>query len=716
MRVHFPPITISKVSLYIASSFSKIFHRSNYHQTSSPPTPTHLNYLLKSTNQTKNLKHVSQIHSQLITNTFISLPFLFNNLLNTYAKCGLLHQSLLLFATAHQVPKNVIAWTTLITQLPGSSRPFEALALFEEMRCYGVFPNHFTFSAVLPACSDTMIVFHGEQMHCLIWKHGFETHLFVSSALVHMYAKCYDMFSAQKVFDEMPERSLVSWNCMIVGFLQNECYDQAIHVFKEVIRESGFSPDQVSFSSVFSAAASMGALEFGKQVHGVVLKHGLLTLAYVKNSLMDMYSKCSCVGDAYKLFQIIGDIDVVTWNIMVNGCISSRNFEEACNFFWFMRREGITLDEVSYSSALNASASLAALDQGTLIHNQIIKSGFVKNACVTSSLITMYSKCGSLMDAYHVFEEAEDCNVICWTAMIAAYQHHGCANQVVELFQKMLSEGMKPNYITFVSVLSACSHAGLVEEGFAYFDSMTKVHGVNPGHEHFTCMVDLLGRSGRLEEAKRFVESMPIKANSSIFGALLGACRKYNNLEMGREVAEKLFELEPDNPGNYVLLSNMYKRHGMLEEADEVRRLMGVNGVKKEPGCSWIDIKNKTFVFTVHDRSNSRTYEIYEILRKLEELANNKKTECEAESENTSAEDFEGKNLWYHSEKLALAFGLLMLPVKAPIRIKKNLRTCRHCHSVLKFASEIFEREIIVRDTNRFHHFTNGLCSCKDYW
>ena len=526
------------------------------------------------------------------------------------------------------------------------------------------------------------------------------------------------MVYAEKVFDVMPQRNFVSWNSMIVGFLRNKVYDRAVKFFRGVVRESSVCPDQVSFSSVLSASANMGCVEFGRQVHGVVIKHGSETLAYVKNSLMDMYCKCGCFDNAVRLFKMRGDLDrdVVSWNIMVSGCISNHKFEDACNFFWVMRREGLKPDEASYSSVLNASASLSALDQGTLIHDQIIKSGFVKNACVLSSLITMYSKCGSLIDAYRVFEEIENRNVVCWTAMIAAYQQHGYAKQVIASFQEMLGEGIKPNYITFVSVLSACSHAGLVEEGFAYFDSMTKINGVNPGHEHYACMVDLLGRAGRLDEARRFVKSMPIKPNSSIWGALLGACRNYDNLEMGREVAEKLFELEPDNPGNYMLLSNMYKDKGRLEEADEVRRLMGVNGIRKEPGCSWIDIKNKTFLFTVHDKSNSWTDEIYELLRNLKELVENEGYVSETHFVDSSVEASREKSLWYHSEKLALAFGLLILPVKAPIRIKKNLRTCRHCHTVMKFASKIFEREIIVRDVNRFHRFANGLCSCSDFW
>ncbi|XVE84571.1 hypothetical protein DITRI_Ditri17bG0023700 [Diplodiscus trichospermus] len=682
-------------------------------------TPTHLNNLLNTTAQTKSLKLAAQIHSQIITNGFISLPFLFNSLLTLYSKCGRISHSLLLFSTTHHVTKTVVSWTALISQLSHFIAPFEALTFFNNMRTAGVYPNHFTFSAVLPACASTSILVHGQQMHCLISKHGYEGDVFVGSALVDTYAKCHDMELAEKVFVALRERNLISWNSMIVGCLLNNLHDKALFLFREVVREDFISPDQVSFSSVISAAANIGDLDFGKQVHGVVVKQGLLTTSYVKNSLMDLYFKCGWFDEGAMLFNSLGmgDRDVIAWNIMSMGCVYNENFEEACNYFWVMRRAGISPDEASYSTALHSSAHLAALDQGTLIHNQIIKTGFSINTCLASSLITMYAKCGSLDDACRVFEETENPNVVCWTAMIAACQQHGNGNKVIELFEKMLAEGLKPDYITFVCVLSACSHTGRVEEGHAYFNSMEKVHGISPGHEHYACMVDLLGRAGRLDEAQKFIAQMPIKADSSVWGALLGACANYGNLEMGIEVAVKLFELEPNNPGNYVLLSNMYAHKGKLKEADQVRRLMGINRVRKETGCSWIDIKNKTFVFTVHDKSHARMDEIYEMLKKVEELVKNKGYVPQTQfALKYSVEEFKQQSLWYHSEKIALAFGLLALPAGATIRIKKNLRTCGDCHTVMKFASEIFKREIIVRDINRFHHFRNGLCSCSDYW
>ncbi|XVF05881.1 hypothetical protein REPUB_Repub06bG0000200 [Reevesia pubescens] len=661
MRViHFPPKS-RKRGIAAAAIKPSLLKFKSFH--SHLHTPTLLNNLLNTTAQTKCLKHASQIHSQIITNSLISLHFLFNNLLTLYAKCGRLPLSLLLFSTAHQVTKNVVSWTSLISQLSHFSAPFQALTFFNHMRSSGVYPNHFTFSAVLPACASTSIPLHGQQMHCLISKHGYEAYVFVGSALVDMYAKCHDMGLAEKVFVALPERNLVSWNSMIVGCLFNSLHHNAVLTFRAVMREDLLSPNQVSFASVLTASANIGAHEFGKQVHGLVVKHGLLTLSYVNNSLMDMYFKCGLFHEGALLFNTlgIGDTDVIAWNVMSMGCVYIENFEEALNYFWVMRRAGISPDEVSYSTALHASAHLASLDQGTSIHNQTIKTGFSTNTCIASSLITMYAKCGSLDDACWVFEEIENRNVVCWTAMIAACQQHGNGNQVIDLFEKMLADGLKPDYITFVCVISACSHTGRVQEGRAYFNSMAKVHGISPGHEHYACMVDLLGRAGQLDEAKKFIELMPIKPDSSAWGALLGACANYGNLEMGIEVAGRLLELEPNNPGNYVLLSNMYARKGKLREADQVRRLMGINRVRKEPGCSWIDVKNETFVFTVHEKSHARMDEIYEMLKKVEELVKEKGYVPQTHFAVNSAEEYKEQSLWYHSEKIALALVVIVI-------------------------------------------------------
>ncbi|WOG94293.1 hypothetical protein DCAR_0313586 [Daucus carota subsp. sativus] len=570
--------------------FIRFFHKQVQETPLSPLiTPTILNSLIT---KSFNYHHATQIHSKIITTNLISGSFVFNNLLNLYAKCGHLDQSLTLFENTQDEVKDVVTYTSVITHLSKCSEGYKALIFFKKMIGACVLANEFTFSAVLPVCGQVGVVFNGEQVHSLICKHGVAMCLFVGSALVNMYGKCGDMGLAKKVFDEMPKRNLVSWDSMISRFLGNKMYVDAVGVFKEVLGGE-FVPGEVTFSSVLSACGNMGSLDFGRQVHGVVVKYGLVSLAYVKNSLMDMYIKCGLHEDAYGLFQIIEERDAVTWNVIVMGFVQKGNFEEAWNLFGAMRRKGISPDDVMFSTVLHAAASIAAFDQGSLVHNQVIKTGFGHDLCTVRSLIKMYAKCGSLTLANRVFVECESKNMVTWTTMISSFQQHGCAHQAIELFKNMLEEGIKPSYITFVSVLSACSHTGRVDEGFYYFNAMSEQHNINPGHEHYACMVDLLSRAGRLGEAKNFVDSMPIKPGASVWGALLGACNRFGNLEMGVEVAERLFVIEPHNPGNYVLLSNIYTCKGRLKEASEVRRLMRLNQVSKKTGYSWIDSNNQ---------------------------------------------------------------------------------------------------------------------------
>ncbi|ONK67664.1 uncharacterized protein A4U43_C05F2450 [Asparagus officinalis] len=525
------------------------------------------------------------------------------------------------------------------------------------------------------------------------------------------------MASAEKVFDEMPVRNLVSWNSLVAGFVRNRIYGKAIMTFRGLLLDGEVGLDQVSLSSVLSACANSGELGFGRQVHARGVKAGADGLAYVENALIDMYLKCRCTEEARVLFESMEERDVVSWNIVMMGSVQNEHYEEVCKCFSAMRRDGIRADIASFSTVLQALWCIASWGQGATIHAQIVKAGYAMHCSIGSPLITMYAKCGSLADAYRYFEEINNnLSVVSWTAMIAAYQQHGHGDRATELFNEMLEKGIEPDYITFICVLSACSHKGLIDQGFRYFDSMSKIYNIVAGHEHYACIVDMLGRAGKLEEAKKFVDNMPIKPDASVWGALLGACSNRGELEMGEKVAQKLFEIEPDNSGNYVLLSNMYAYHGKLEEAKEVRRLMGCKGVRKETGCSWIDVKNKTYIFVVQDRSHSRTKEIYAMLRKLEDLVKEKGYVADTRFAVNDVDGYKEQGLWYHSERLALAFGLISLPADAPIRIKKNLRTCVDCHGVMKLVSGILQREIVIRDINRFHRFAHGSCSCGDYW
>ncbi|XP_020599351.1 putative pentatricopeptide repeat-containing protein At3g13770, mitochondrial [Phalaenopsis equestris] len=669
--------------------------------------------------------HATELHGRLITSNSLSHPYFNSLLVSLYARCNLLSSAtavllLLPSTTAAHACHHVspAACTAVLSRLSRSPRPADAISLFSLLRHHSRLPHPspFTFSALLPACRSS---FSGSQLHSLALKYGVAHDLFASSALTDMYAKSSDMDSAELVFEETPRQNLVSWNALLVGYVHNHQFHKAISVFSGLFRLSdpSMKPDQVTFSAVLTACANSGELCFGLGAHGLTVKIVMDSLAYVNNSLTNMYSKCGRVEDARKLFDEIPERDAVTWNIMIASFVETEHLAEACRLFMAMRRLGIKPDEASFSTLLHASSNLAQLLFGAEIHCQVVKFGLAENCCITSSLITMYSKCGSLEEAQLTFADTKvRHNVVSWTAMIAALQQYGLGNHVLQLFDEMLEAGLQPDYITFVCVLSACSHTGLVEKGFEYFKSMSQYHKKIPGNEHYACMVDMLGRAGRLDDAKQFIDRMPVKPDASVWGALLGACRNCRNLEFGKEVAYKLFEIEPHNSGNYVLLSNLYATHGKMKEANEVRRLMRINGVKKETSCSWIDVRNKTFVFTVHDQSHDCTQQIYEKLRKLEGLVKEKGYVADTLCAVNDVEEYKEENLWHHSERLALAFGLISLPEGAPIRIKKNVRTCGDCHTIMKHVSGIFQRRIVLRDTNRFHQFVDGSCSCKDYW
>jgi pentatricopeptide repeat protein len=382
-----------------------------------------------------------------------------------------------------------------------------------------------------------------------------------------------------------------------------------------------------------------------------------------------------------------------------------------------MHLTGIKPNSVTYASILPACGNLAALGYGKEFHNDIVKSGFQSDVFVGNGLVDMYAKCGNIEDAFKVFDEMPSRNVVSWTAMIVGYAMHGYGIEALQLFGKMQNSGMKPNHVTFVGVLSACCNAGLVDDGRWYFDCMSRDYDITPAMKHYCCMVDLLGRAGHLDEARDFINKMPISPDAALWGSLLSACRIHNNIELGEHVAEQLFDSEPNNPAHYVLLSNIYAAAGKWDDVQNVRRLMKERKVERMPGCSWIEVNNQVYAFCVADRSHPQTPEIY---AELDILFGQIKEAGYVPNINFVLHDVEEEQkeqfVGHHREKLAIAFGLLNTSPGIPIRIVKNLRVCADCHSAIRFISKIVAREIVVRDTNRFHHFNRGCCSCGDYW
>eukprot|EP01018_Ginkgo_biloba_P000673 Gb_14133 [translate_table: standard] len=654
------------------------------------------------------------VHAQIIKSGFEADVFLGNSLVTMYAKCGSIENAGRVFEK--MVSRNVVSWNAMIAGYAQNERGEEAIAVFCRMRRAGVKPSQASLASVLRAFAEPAALKQGKELHAHIIKTGFELDVVVGSALLDMYAKCASMVDAFKVFDSMPERNVVSWTAMIAGCTQNGQGEEALKMFT-LMQKACIKLNRFTLTSALCACGNQAALEQGKQFHAYIIRAAYESDECVGNSLVTMYADCGSMYSAQRVFDKMVQLNMISWNALMSGYAQNGHFEEALKFLCPMQHEGIRPNQFTFSSALAACAFLAALDQGKQVHAQSIKTGFESYITVGNSLIDMYAKSGDLEDARKVFDKRSEQNVITWTTMIAGCAQHGHGEEAIQLFQNMQCAGIVPNHITYVCVLSACSHVGLVDKGRHYFDTMSRDHGITARVEHFACMVDLLGRTGHLDEAKNLIDEMPFEPCALLWRTLLGACRTHGNIEMGKHAAESILELEPQEVSTYVLLANIYAAAGMWDDVVTVRKLMKDRGLKKEPGLSWIEVKNRVHTFHVRDRSHPQTEEIYV---KLEELTRQMEMAGYVPDTNSVLHDIEEELndslLCYHSEKLAIAFGLINTPPGVSIRIFKNLRVCGDCHTASKFISKIVGRELIVRDAKRFHHFRDGVCSCGDYW
>lgn len=437
----------------------------------------------------------------------------------------------------------------------------------------------------------------------------------------------------------------------------------------------------------------------------------------MSSSLVDMYAKCGDVENAREVFDGMPERDLVCWTTMISGYAHNGYNTETLEFFDLMRVSDVRPCRVSLLSGLLACGRLGAARKGEWFHNCAIRTGFEMDVLVATEIVDMYAKCGNLSEARLMFDRIAGKDVVCWTAMMTCYGCHGLWKEAISIFDQMVEAGVDPNHATFTGILSACSHSGLLEEGRKYFDSMEMKHGLEPKLNHYACMVDILARAGKLNEAQRLIEKMPMEPDSSILGSLLGACKIYSDLDLGERIADKIFELDAAHAGYYVLLSNIYAAKLRWKDVERVRKLMLGRKVIKEQGFSLIEFGNKVYRFGVDDRFHAESQEIYSYLQdlttRIRQLGYVPQVEFvlhDVEEETKEAA------LFYHSERLAIAFGLMKLNPGNPIRITKNLRVCGDCHNAIKFMAKITNRLIIVRDANRFHHFENGACSCNDYW
>ncbi|KAE9456695.1 hypothetical protein C3L33_11401, partial [Rhododendron williamsianum] len=476
-------------------------------------------------------------------------------------------------------------------------------------------------------------------------------------------------------------------------------------------------PDKFTLGSVFRGCAGLKDLNSGRQVHGYVVKSGLELNSVVGNSLAHMYMKSGSLGEGERVIEAMPITSVVAYNTLIAGRAQNGFSEGALDQYNKMKTAGFRPDKITFVSVISSCSELATLGQGQQIHAEAVKTGYSRVASVISSLVSMYSRCGYLDDSVNAFLESEEADVVVWSSMIAAYGFHGKGKEAIELFNRMDQKGLEANDVTFLSLLYACSHCGFKDKGIEIFDTMVEKHKLEPRLEHYTCVVDLLGRSGRLEEAESFIRTMTVKADTIIWKTLLSACKIHKNADMAKRMAEEVLRLDPHDSASYVLLSNTQASAKRWKDVSEVRKAMRDRKVKKEPGISWFEVKNQVHQFCMGDESHPQLMEMDSYLKELtwEMKLRGYVPDTGSVLHDMDAEEKEN-NLAHHSEKLAIAFALMNTPEGFPIRVMKNLRICGDCHVAIKHISEIKNREIVVRDASRFHHFKNGKCSCGDYW
>ncbi|XP_062111603.1 pentatricopeptide repeat-containing protein At2g02980, chloroplastic [Humulus lupulus] len=521
---------------------------------------------------------------------------------------------------------------------------------------------------------------------------------------------------AHHLFDQIPQPDIVVFNMLARGYARSKTPLGAIPLFAQIL-SADILPDDYTFPALLKACACSKALEEGKQLHCLAIKHGLSLNVYVFPTLINMYTACNDIHAARRVFDNVEDPCIIMYNAIITGYTRNSLPNEALALFRQLQVSNVKPTDVTMLSVLSSCALLGALDLGRWAHEYVKKNGFDIYVKVNTAVIDMYAKCGSLEDSESVFENMPVKDTQAWSAMIMAYAIHGRGSKAVSMFEKMKRERVKPDEITFLGLLYACSHSGLVEEGYKYFYTMSDKYGIIPGIKHYGCMVDLLSRSGQLEEAYKFIDKLPITPTPLLWRTLLSACSSHGNVELGKLVIKRIFELDDSHGGDYVILSNLYAKTGRWEDVDLLRKMMNDKGVAKIPGCSSIEVKNVVHEFFSGD---GERYVSTELHSALDELVEELKVIGYIPNTSLVSHDMEEEDkeitLRYHSEKLAIAYGLLNTPAGTTIRVVKNLRVCGDCHLAAKYISLFSRRQIILRDVQRFHHFKDGKCSCGDFW
>ncbi|KAL8228333.1 hypothetical protein R6Q57_015917 [Mikania cordata] len=615
---------------------------------------------------------------------------------------------------AHPIPLQSISSNTQLNDFTAACYRRDlpaAMKALTFMQKYQIWDDSVTYSELVKCCLARGAIQEAKLVHKHVFSAGYQPKTFLINTFINMYVKFNLLDEARKLFDEMPERNVVSWTTMIAAFSNTGMNEEAMKFLIFMLR-NGVSPNMFTYSSVLRACSGLCSL---KQIHCSISKAGLESDVFVRSALIDNYSKWDELPHALTVFNEMETKDLIVWNSVIGACAQNSDGDEALNLFKRMKQRGFLADQATLTSVLRACTGLALLELGRQVHVHVLK--YSRDLILSNALLDMYCKCGSMEDATFEFTRMVNKDVISWSTMIIGLAQNGLSHEAIEMFQVMTSSGTKPNYITMVGVLFACSHAGYVDKGRSYFQSMEKDFGIKPGREHYGCMVDLLGRAGKLDEAVELIHNMVPESDAVTWRTLLGACRIHRNMDLAAYAAKQVLDLDPNDAGTYILLSNIYVNARRWEDAEQVRKTMKGNNVKKKPGCSWIEVNKQIHAFVLRDNSHPN---IDEITQRLIHYVQRLREVGYVPDTNFVLQDVEGEQmedpLLYHSEKLAIVYGLMAVTKGKTIRIRKNLRICGDCHLFAKLLAQLEDRNIVIRDPIRYHHFQGGVCSCGDYW
>ncbi|EXC05947.1 hypothetical protein L484_014215 [Morus notabilis] len=650
--------------------------------------------------------HLDLNYGRLLHAHLIMLGIRFSLVLKTalvemYSSCKRMEDAV---KVLHQTSEyDVTLWTTVVSGFTRNIKVKEAVAAMRKMEIFGFVPNSFTYSNILTACSAVSALELGKQIHSRVIMTGLEADVCVGNALVDMYMKCSHLVEdGLRAFWGITSQNVISWTSLIAGFAQHGFEQDSFRSFLHM-QAAGVQPNSFTLSSVLRACSTNKSHSQTLKLHGYIIKAKAYSDIVVGNALVDAYAALGLLDDSWRVISTMRHRDTITYTSLATRMNKLGRHEMALDVINRMYRDGVKMDRFSLASFLSVSAALATMEAGKQLHCYAIKSGFGGCTSVSNALVDLYWKCGYGNDAYKAFAEISDPDVVSWNGLISGLASNGYISGALSAFDDMRLAGLKPDSVSFLSVLFACSRGNLVNLGIEYFHSMKSMHNMTPEIDHYICLVDLLGRAGLFEDAMEVIDSMPFKPDTLVYKTLLGACKLHRNIPLGEDMARRGLELDPSDPTFYSLLANLFDDSGRSDLGRKTRELMKDRGVRKNLGQSWIEVRNKVHIFNAGDRSHPQINEIHD---KIVSLA----TELRKRGYSSYGDT---KGSFYHSEKLAFAFGLLNTPSKAAVRISKNMLICGECHDFIMQVTRYIDQVVIVRERNRIHAFKKGECSCR---